>query len=65
MRHVVGRWTSFLVSFAAALLLIVLIDGWAIAFLPRVIEKVVILAAFLVLAYVVIVGLMDRRRGEG
>jgi hypothetical protein len=62
---VVGRWTSIFVSFAAALLLIVLIDGWAIAFLPRVIEKVVILAAFLVLAYVVIVGLMGRRRGEG
>ena len=61
----VGRWTSTLVSFAAALLLIVLIDGWAIAFLPRVIEKVVILAAFLVLAYVVIAGLMGRRRGGG
>ena len=61
----VGRWNSILVSFAAALLLIVLIDGWAIAFLPRVIEKVVILAAFLVLAYVAIAGLMRRRRGEG
>jgi putative Ca2+/H+ antiporter (TMEM165/GDT1 family) len=59
---VVDRWTSVLVSLAAALLLIVLIDGWAIAFLPRVIEKVVILAAFLVLAYVAIVGLMRRRR---
>ena len=61
----VGRWTSILVSVAGALLLVVLIDGWAIAFLPRVIEKVVILAAFVVLAYVVIAGLMGRRRGEG
>ncbi len=48
----VGRGTSIYVSFAAALLLIVLIDGWAIAFLPRVIEKLVILGAFLMLAYV-------------
>ena len=55
--------TSILVSFAAALLLIVLIDDWAIAFLPRAIEKVVILAAFLVLVYVAIAGLMNRRRG--
>ena len=52
-------------SFAAALLLIVLIDGWAIAFLPRAIEKVVILAAFLMLVYVAIVGLVARRRGVG
>ena len=52
----VGRWTSILVSLAAALLLIVLIDGWAIAFLPRVIEKVVILAAFLLLVYVAVTG---------
>ena len=57
-----GRWTSILVSFAAALLLIVLIDGWAIAFLPRVIEKVVILAAFLALVYVALAGLKGRRR---
>ena len=60
----VGRWTSFLVSFAAALLLIVLIDGWAVAFLPRVIEKVVILAAFLALAYVAISGLVGRGEGD-
>jgi hypothetical protein len=60
---VVGRWTSFFVSFAAALLLIVLIDGWAIAFLPRVIEKIVILAAFLMLVYVAITALVARRRG--
>ncbi len=58
----VGRWTSIFVSFAAALLLIVLIDGWAIAFLPRAIEKVVILAAFLMLVYVAIIGLLARRR---
>jgi hypothetical protein len=60
---VVGRWTSIFVSVAAALLLIVLIDGWAIGFLPRVIEKVVILAAFLMLVYVAIIGLVARRRG--
>jgi uncharacterized membrane protein YhiD involved in acid resistance len=63
MPGVVGRWTSILVSFAAALLLIVLIDGWAIGFLPRAIEKVVILAAFLALVYVAIAGLLGRRRG--
>ena len=50
-------------SFAAALLLIVLIDGWAIAFLPRVIEKLVILGAFLMLAYVAITEWRARRRG--
>jgi hypothetical protein len=60
---VVGRWTSIFVSFAAALLLIVLIDGWAIAFLPRVIEKIVILGAFLMLVYVAITELRTRRRG--
>ena len=59
----VGRWTSILVSFAAALLLIVLIDGWAIAFLPRVIEKLVILGAFVMLVYVAITELRARRRG--
>ena len=56
----VDRWTSIFVSFAAALLLIVLIDGWAVAFLPRAIEKVVILAAFLMLVYVAITGLRGR-----
>ena len=59
----VGRWTSIFVSFAAALLLIVLIDGWAIAFLPRVIEKLAILGAFLMLVYVAITELTARRRG--
>jgi hypothetical protein len=60
---VVGRGTSVFVSFAAALLLIVLIDGWAIAFLPRVIEKLVILGAFLMLVYVAITELRARRGG--
>ena len=59
----VGRWPSIFVSFAAALLLIVLIDGWAIAFLPRVVEKLVILAAFLMLVYVAMTELRARRRG--
>ncbi len=57
----VGRWTSTFVSLAAALLLIVLIDGWAIAFLPRVIEKIVILVAFLLLVYVAFTGRRDAR----
>ena len=62
----VDRRTSILLSFAAGLLLIVLIDGWAVAFLPRVIEKVVILAAFLTLVYMAITAaLMARRRGPG
>jgi hypothetical protein len=51
---VAGRFTSILVCVAAAMLLIVLIDGWAIAFLPRVIEKIVILGAFVVLVVVAV-----------
>ena len=57
-----GRWTSILVSLAAAMLLIVLIDGWAIAFLPRVIEKIVISAAFVVLVVVAVQELKGRGR---
>jgi putative Ca2+/H+ antiporter (TMEM165/GDT1 family) len=57
-----GRWTSILVSLAAAMLLIVLIDGWAIAFLPRVIEKIVISAAFVVLVVVAVQELRGRDR---
>jgi hypothetical protein len=49
------------VSIAAGLLLLVLVDGWAVAFLPRVIEKLVVLGAFVVLVYVVIVELRQRR----
>jgi hypothetical protein len=60
----VDRRLSIFVSFAAALLLIVLVDGWAVAFLPRAIEKVVILAAFLALVYVAIAGLMGRGRRD-
>jgi hypothetical protein len=57
---VAGRWTSLFIGFAAALLLIVLIDGWAIAFLPRVIEKIVILAAFILLVVVAVRELRGR-----
>ena len=60
MRGVVGRWASILVCLAAALLLVVLVDGWAIGFLPRVLEKLVILAAFLVLVALAVVALMGR-----
>jgi hypothetical protein len=60
MRGVVGRWASICVCLAAALLLIVLIDGWAIGFLPRVLERLVILAAFLVLVALAVVALMGR-----
>ncbi len=56
----VGRWASILVCLAAALLLVVLVDGWAIGFLPRVLEKLVILAAFLVLVALAVVALMGR-----
>jgi uncharacterized membrane protein YhiD involved in acid resistance len=59
---VAGRWTSILVCLAAAMLLIVLIDGWAIAFLPRVIEKIVISAAFVVLVVVAVQELQGRDR---
>jgi putative Ca2+/H+ antiporter (TMEM165/GDT1 family) len=59
---VAGRWTSILVSLAAALLLIVLVDGWAIAFLPRVVEKIVISAAFIVLVVVAVQELKGRDR---
>ena len=57
-----GRWTSILVSLAAAMLLIVLIDGWAIAFLPRVVEKIVISAAFIMLVVVAVQELKGRDR---
>jgi putative Ca2+/H+ antiporter (TMEM165/GDT1 family) len=59
---VAGRWTSILVSLAAALLLIVLVDGWAIAFLPRVVEKIVISAAFIMLVVVAVQELKGRDR---
>jgi uncharacterized membrane protein YhiD involved in acid resistance len=59
---VAGRWTSILVSLAAAMLLIVLIDGWAIAFLPRVVEKIVISAAFIMLVVVAVQELKGRDR---
>ena len=55
-----SRAASILVCLAAALLLIVLVDGWAIAFLPRLVEKLVILAAFLVLAGLAVVAVMGR-----
>jgi uncharacterized membrane protein YhiD involved in acid resistance len=57
---VAGRWTSILVSLAAAMLLIVLVDGWAIAFLPRVVEKIVISAAFIMLIVVAVQDLKGR-----
>jgi hypothetical protein len=60
--RVAGRWTSILVSLAAAMLLIVLIDGWAIAFLPRVVEKIVISAAFIMLVVVAVQELKGRDR---
>ena len=60
--RVAGRWTSILVSLAAAMLLIVLVDGWAIAFLPRVVEKIVISAAFVVLVVVAVQELKGRDR---
>jgi uncharacterized membrane protein YhiD involved in acid resistance len=59
---VAGRWTSILVSLAAAMLLIVLVDGWAIAFLPRVVEKIVISAAFVMLVVVAVQELKGRDR---
>jgi putative Ca2+/H+ antiporter (TMEM165/GDT1 family) len=59
---VAGRWTSILVSLAAAMLLIVLIDGWAIAFLPRVVEKIVISAAFIMLVVVAVQEVKGRDR---
>lgn len=55
-----SRWASILVCLAAALLLIVLIDGWAIAFLPRVIEKLVLTAAFVLLVALVVMALTGR-----
>jgi hypothetical protein len=45
------------------LLLMVLVDGWAVGFLPRLVEKLVILAAFLIVAALVVVGLMGRDGG--
>jgi hypothetical protein len=60
--RVTGRWTSIFFCLAAALLLIVLIDGWAIGFLPRVVEKLFILAAFLVLVGIAVQAF--RARGE-
>jgi hypothetical protein len=42
------------------LLLVVLVDGWAIGFLPRLVEKLVILAAFLILVGLAVVALMGR-----
>jgi uncharacterized membrane protein YhiD involved in acid resistance len=62
---VTGRWTSILVCIAAAMLLIVLIDGWAIAFLPRAIEKIVILGAFIVLVVVAFRELRDSGEARG
>jgi hypothetical protein len=41
----------------------VLVDGWAVGFLPRLVEKLVILAAFLIVAALVVVGLMGRDGG--
>ena len=58
-----SRWASILVCLAAALLLLVLIDGWAIAFLPRVIEKLVLTAAFVFLVALVVMALMGRDTG--
>jgi hypothetical protein len=60
---VTGRLPSILVCIVAALLLIVLVDGWAVGFLPRLVEKLVILAAFLIVAALVVVGLMGRDGG--
>ena len=58
-----GRLPSILICITAALLLVVLIDGWAVGFLPRLVEKLVILAAFLIVAALVVVGLMGRDGG--
>jgi hypothetical protein len=60
---VAGRLPSILICITAALLLVVLIDGWAVGFLPRLVEKLVILAAFLIVAALVVVGLMGRDGG--
>ena len=62
-----SRWASVLICLAAALLLIVLIDGWAIAFLPRLIEKLVLSAAFVVLVVLAVLALKGRdgNRGPG
>ena len=60
----VGPLESALISLATALLLIVLIDGWAIAFLPRVIEKLALTAAFVFLV-VVVVRALKGRAGDG
>jgi hypothetical protein len=62
-----SRWASVLICLAAALLLIVLIDGWAIAFLPRLIEKLVLSAAFVVLVVLAVLALTGRdgNRGPG
>jgi hypothetical protein len=61
-----SRWASVLICLAAALLLIVLIDGWAIAFLPRLIEKLVLSAAFVVLVVLAVLALTGRDdRGPG
>ena len=59
-----SRWASILVCLAAALLLLVLIDGWAIAFLPRVIEKLVLTAAFVFLVALVVMALTGRDTGS-
>ena len=60
-----GRWASILICLAAALLLIVLIDGWAIAFLPRLIEKLVLSAAFVVLVVLAVLALTGRDGDRG
>jgi hypothetical protein len=58
---VASRSTAIFVCLAAGLLLLVLVDGWAVAFLPRVVEKLVVLGAFLVLVYVAVIELRQRR----
>ncbi len=60
-----SRWASVLICLAAALLLIVLIDGWAIAFLPRLIEKLVLSAAFVVLVVLAVLALKGRDGNRG
>jgi hypothetical protein len=60
-----SRWASVLICLAAALLLIVLIDGWAIAFLPRLIEKLVLSAAFVVLVVLAVLALTGRDGDRG
>jgi hypothetical protein len=59
----VTRGASVLLCLVLALLLIVLVDGWAVNFLPRAVEKILLSVAFVFLFALVVAGLMGRGGG--